>query len=287
MMLRTDQCWRCDTICPDRIYCDKCKLAYYCSDACKGSDEFRHQVDCHTARLKRKCSSCGKKSTELQQCGSCLRAWYCNQECLKKAWPTHKVACQQVTKKTNDLCDKVRDLFAFRDSARLQGMGTVYYWGNIPATDFINLPLNEGRNYSKPLSVLVSGVGDPRNVVLSLAQLSESYEAELTFVLNDICACTLARTVLILYLLLKGRSKLTFLLIINSLLRKGGETYGRNGVVERGKALPESGERTLNFSHYFRPLDSSLYVGCVCWFPTMLGLISICFPHEKPTFDWI
>ena len=73
-------------------------------------------------------------------------------------------------------------------------MGTVYYWGNTPATDLLNLPLNEGCDYSKPLSVLVCGVGDPRNVVLSLSQLPKAYQEELTFVLNDICACTLART---------------------------------------------------------------------------------------------
>jgi len=83
-------------------------------------------------------------------------------------------------------------------------MGTVYYWGNVPATDLINLPLNEGCDYSKPLSLLVCGVGDPRNVLLSLFQLPEDYQEELTFVLNDMCACTLGRTVLILCLLFTG-----------------------------------------------------------------------------------
>ena len=73
------------------------------------------------------------------------------------------------------------------------------------ATDVINLPFNEDCCYSKPLSVLACGVGDPRNVLLSLCNLSETYEEELTFVLNDICACTLARTVLILYILFKGK----------------------------------------------------------------------------------
>lgn len=84
------------------------------------------------------------------------------------------------------------------------GTATVYYWGNIPAVDLINFPLNEGCEYSKPFSALVCGVGDPRIIVLSLSQLPEAYQEEITFVLNDICACTLARTVLILYLLFKG-----------------------------------------------------------------------------------
>ena len=109
-----------------------------------------------------------------------------------------------MTKKTSELSDQLKCLFDYNEISRLQGMGTVYYWGNVPATDLINLPLNEGCDYSKPLSVLVCGVGDPRNVLLSLFQLPDAYQEELTFVLNDICACTLARTVLILYLLFKS-----------------------------------------------------------------------------------
>ena len=84
-MLKKDQCWRCDTICSGqtaKMYCGRCEVAYYCSDKCKRSDEFRHQVDCQTAALKRKCSGRGKVDTGLNQCGSCLQAWYCNQTCL-------------------------------------------------------------------------------------------------------------------------------------------------------------------------------------------------------------
>ena len=207
-MLKKDQCWRCDTICSAptvKIYCGRCEVAFYCSDKCKGSDEFRHQVDCQTARLKRKCSGCGKEKTGLKPCGSCRQVWYCEKECQKKSWPTHKALCQQVTKETYELSHQLKIMFGFKESAHLRGgMATLYYWGNTPAVDLINLPLNEGCDYSKPLSVLACGVGDPRNVVLSLAQLPESFQEEATFVLNDICACTLARTVLILYLLFKG-----------------------------------------------------------------------------------
>ena len=73
------------------------------------------------------------------------------------------------------------------------------------AVDLINLPLNEGVQYNKPLSILVCGVGDPRNVVLSLSHLPDNYKEELTFVLNDICPCVMARTVLLLYMLVKGK----------------------------------------------------------------------------------
>ena len=100
-----------------------------------------------------------------------------------------------------------RLLKVFYDSVKLfagPGLGTVYYWGNVPAVDLINLPLNEGVQYNKPLSILVCGVGDPRNVVLSLSQLPDGYKEEMTLVLNDICPCVMARTVLLLYMLVKG-----------------------------------------------------------------------------------
>ena len=85
-------------------------------------------------------------------------------------------------------------------------LGTLYYWGNIPAVDLINLSLNEGCEYSKPLALLLCGVGDPRNVALSVASLPEGYQEQLTFVLNDISVCTLARTVLLLFMLLEGKN---------------------------------------------------------------------------------
>lgn len=101
------------------------------------------------------------------------------------------------------MSDQIKKYYDFIEFT--PGTASVYYWGNIPAVDLINFPLKEGSEYSKPFSVLVCGVGDPRNIVLSLSQLPEAYQEELTFVLNDICACTLARTVLILYLLFKGQ----------------------------------------------------------------------------------
>jgi hypothetical protein len=56
------------------------------------------------------------------------------------------------------------------------------------------------------LSLLLCGVGDPRNVCLTISKLQDTkYEGKITFVMNDISACTLARTVLLLYLLCKGK----------------------------------------------------------------------------------
>ena len=207
-MLKRDQCWRCDAICStptSKILCSRCGVACYCSDKCKGSDEFRHQVDCQTAALKRKCSGCNQEKIGLKSCGGCREAWYCDKECQKKAWPKHKHLCRQVIATISELSERLNDIFDFKKSTNSHGVGTVYYWGNTPATDVINLPLNEGCDYSKPLSVLACGVWDPRNIVRSLCDLPEAYKEEITFTLNDICACTLARTVLILYFLYKGK----------------------------------------------------------------------------------
>lgn len=84
------------------------------------------------------------------------------------------------------------------------GVAATYYWGNTPAVDLINLSMNEGEEYSSPLALLLCGVGDPRNVLLTIASLPDTYTQRVTFVLNDICPCTLARTVLLLYMLNKG-----------------------------------------------------------------------------------
>ena len=213
-MLKKDHCWRCDTH-PSKIYCSKCELACYCSDECKRNDEFRHQVDCQTAALKKLCAGCEKENTGLKACGSCRQEWYCDTECQKKSWPTHKAHCQETTRKLQQLSTHLK--FAYDLNKSTPGLAAVYYWGNTPAVDLINLSLNEGCDYSKPLSVLACGVGDPRNVVLSLSQLPEAYQEKLTFVLNDICACAMARTVLILYMLMKGNHDCrTRLQLVNS-----------------------------------------------------------------------
>ena len=87
------------------------------------------------------------------------------------------------------------------------GLGRAYYWGNMPAVDLLNLPMNEGEEYSNTLALLLCGVGDPRNVLLTTASLPDVYTQQVSFVLNDICPCTLARTVLLLYMLYKGEIK--------------------------------------------------------------------------------
>ena len=77
----------------------------------------------------------------------------------------------------------------------------------MPAVDLLNLPINEGEEYSNPLALLLCGVSDPRNVLFTTGSLPDVYTQQVSFVLNDICPCTLARTVLPLYMFYKGEIK--------------------------------------------------------------------------------
>ena len=138
----------------------------------------------------------------MNKCSSCLKVYYCNVECQRKHWARHKSSCHETTDKTIQLVKRIK--MRLDETERNTGLSMTYYWGNSPAVDLINLSMNEGEEYSSPLALLLCGVGDPRNVLLTIASLPDAYKQQVTFVLNDICPCTLARTVLLLYMLYKG-----------------------------------------------------------------------------------
>ena len=139
----------------------------------------------------------------MLSCAACMRAWYCNKECQEKNWKNHKNFCRKIVEKTIHLATQIRqELTKYQQNP---GVPMTYYWGNTPAVDLINLPMNEGEEYSRPLALLLCGVGDPRNVLLTIASFPNAYRQQVTFVLNDVCPCTLARTVLLLYMLNKGK----------------------------------------------------------------------------------
>ena len=144
----------------------------------------------------------------MTKCSNCSEAFYCSVECQRKHWPQHKSSCEETVERTIELADKIREHREMK--LKSLGMSTTYYWGNVPAVDLINLSMNEGEEYSNPLALLFCGVGDPRNVLLTIATLPDVYKQQVTFVLNDICPCTLARTVLLLYMLNKGDGFLFF-----------------------------------------------------------------------------
>ena len=85
-------------------------------------------------------SGCAKEGTGLKQCGSCMKDWYCDQICLMKSWPTHKVYCHEITRKTSELSNQMKKYYDFIEFT--PGTTFVYYWGNISAVDLINFLLN-------------------------------------------------------------------------------------------------------------------------------------------------
>ena len=136
------------------------------------------------------------------KCTNCLKACYCSMECQTSDWKRHKTFCHDAVDKTLKLAQRMKALHEMKKDNT--GLGATYYWGNIPAVDLLNLSMNEGEEYSNSLALLLCGVGDPRNVLLTIASLPEVYTQQVSFVLNDICSCSLARTVLLLYMLNKG-----------------------------------------------------------------------------------
>ena len=199
-MNKAKHCWRCGEACTQ--HCSRCKVAFDCTKECQKQDKWRHKPDCDSANLKRMCLSCGTEQSRTMQCTNCLDAAYCSVECQRKHWACHKLKCQDTVERTLALVEDIKKLHKLKESN--VGLTATYYWGNIPAADLLNLPMNEGENCPNPLSLLLCGVGDPRNVLLTIASLPETCKQPVTFVLNDICPCTLARTVLLLYMLYKG-----------------------------------------------------------------------------------
>ncbi|XP_068724453.1 uncharacterized protein [Montipora capricornis] len=200
-MNKAQHCWRCEKACTQQ--CSRCKVAFYCSKECQKQDKWRHKPDCDSANVKRTCLSCGLEQSGTMQCTNCLDAAYCSVECQKNHWERHRRICQDTVDRTLKLADDIKELNK-KISVISGGVIGTYYWGNLPAVDLLNLPMNEGETFADPLSLLLCGVGDPRNVLLTIASLPEVYKQPVTFVLNDICPCTLARTVMLLYMLYKG-----------------------------------------------------------------------------------
>ena len=200
-MNKPNHCWRCEAACTQR--CSRCRVAFYCSKKCQKQDKWRHKPDCDTVALTLQCTGCKIKQERLLTCTNCLKAVYCSEKCQRNDWNKHKTLCEHTVDETLGLVQKMQENLKKKESLPA-GLFATYYWGNIPAVDLLNLSMNEGEEYSNPLALLLCGVGDPRNVLLTIASLPDVYTKQVTFVLNDICPCTLARTILLLYVLYKG-----------------------------------------------------------------------------------
>ena len=198
-MPRLNECIRCQKRSAE-VVCRRCRAAKYCSKGCQERDQWRHKAACDAAAVLKVCQCCGESSENLKTCSGCFQTFYCGVECQRKDRQKHKGNCKAVERKIRYLAEEI--------TTRFSGISVtpmLYYWGNYPAYDYLNLEENEGCDYPGPLSVLVLGVGDLRNVCLTCASLPENREIEVKFTLNDNQPCTLARLVLLLYMLVTGK----------------------------------------------------------------------------------
>ena len=207
-MPRFSECWRCGKTSAS-VICHSCEVAKYCSNKCKDNDVTRHtDAECRPVRLINTCLSCRKVGSLLQKCTGCYRAFYCDTICQTKHRNEHKAECKRSVEKVKLLARRLEMHFP-QNAARI--CMAHYYWGNIPAFDYLNLSENEGADYSSNMNLLVLGVGDLRNIVLTCASLPESFRSKIKFTLNDSDKCALARVVLFLYMMIKCKFLFVFL----------------------------------------------------------------------------
>lgn len=200
-MPRFSECWRCGKT-GNSVTCRACDIAKYCSNACHRNDKFRHEAECKPVAIIKTCSSCRKSGSGLRACTGCYRVYYCDIKCQKSHRKAHKPDCSSTKDKIEGL---VQRMFAYYSPRVKKVYPKHYYWGNYPAFDGVNLLENEGGDYSFDLKVLFLGVGDFRNVALSCALLPDTYGHVVMFTLNDRESCILARLVLFIYMLIKGK----------------------------------------------------------------------------------
>ncbi|XP_046841648.1 uncharacterized protein LOC124435716 [Xenia sp. Carnegie-2017] len=146
---------------------------------------------------------CRNSGRDLKACTGCYKAFYCNSNCQQNNWGRHKIDCNSVQEIIQKKTQFITILFSEAHCLQCQ----YFYWGNVAAFDCLNLVKNEGESYDSDLHVLHLGVGDLRNVALTCASLPDSYTKIVSFTLNDKESCVLARLVLFLYMLIKGKPR--------------------------------------------------------------------------------
>ena len=199
-MPRFSECWRCGQT-PATVVCRSCNVAKYCSDKCKEDDVARHKdAECRPVSVIQTCLSCRRTGSSLQTCTGCYRAVYCDSKCQENHRQEHKNDCKGILRKIKSLSESI-------DKHLPPNFGSIcgahYYWGNVPAYDYLNLSENEGVDYSSALNLLVLGVGDLRNIVLTCASLPDGFTKDVLFTLNDSDSYVLARLILLLYMMIK------------------------------------------------------------------------------------
>ncbi|KAI0185492.1 hypothetical protein EV127DRAFT_348191 [Xylaria flabelliformis] len=140
-------------------------------------------------------------------CKNCLMVAYCSKGCQTAHWPTHRKDCQSPimkgTWKPRWIAESRQPTFMTHEAQDPVSFGVVkYLWGNVPAFDVIQLGQNEGANFRNPINLLFAASGDLRNIVLSVANLPQSYRSPLSIVINDLEIDIVARNLIFLLIML-------------------------------------------------------------------------------------
>ncbi|XP_071836847.1 uncharacterized protein [Apostichopus japonicus] len=187
-------CWRCNkALRRGPVNCDSCGIAEYCTKQCRKNDAIRHKsVECANWSVKT-CASCQKVGAK-SECSGCYSVWYCNKECQLRDWTKHKPVCR----KWQTIVKQVA-------SRPITCMGDYpFYFSNSFANDLLNLQSNEmkgGQSVLKNFSILLPACGDLRHVMKTVESLPDDFNGSLKFVLNDIDPFSMARNVLLLFLI--------------------------------------------------------------------------------------
>ncbi|PWY93925.1 hypothetical protein BO94DRAFT_313736 [Aspergillus sclerotioniger CBS 115572] len=137
-------------------------------------------------------------------CRSCHLVNYCGPACQQSHWPEHRLECRSPLSKETWQPAWVLE----RREPEFIGEGIAYHgvrkylWGNIPAIDVLQLGLNEGNDCGQDLRILFAASGDLRNLVETIARLSNSYSHSLEATINDQDFDVVARNIIILFLAL-------------------------------------------------------------------------------------
>ncbi|KAL2022832.1 hypothetical protein VTK56DRAFT_4363 [Thermocarpiscus australiensis] len=145
------------------------------------------------------------KKSGRYSCKNCLLVLYCGPDCQKAHWPIHKTDCKsRLGKKiwTPDWVLENRKPDFVRGGIGVQFGGGKYLWGNIPALDVLQLGSNEGVDHGGQLRLLFAASGDLRNVVKTIAQLTDSYSGSVEVTMNDRDLDVVARNAIMLLVIL-------------------------------------------------------------------------------------
>ncbi|KAF9543454.1 hypothetical protein CPC08DRAFT_824152 [Agrocybe pediades] len=158
-----------------------------------------------------KCSNDGTRA-----CSSCKLVSYCSKDCQVVHWRRHKIDCKDPIRLTNWEPAWVLEGRKWKEPTpgtaipgwpsismeELEFAFGLHIWGNTPATDTLNVKMNEGMsasNYDFNLGYVASG--DLRNVVRTVNELPQDFSGQLTIILNDIEPIIVLRNALLLMIL--------------------------------------------------------------------------------------